>query len=81
MLTLTVVTATLSFNVFPPTLAIAMLNVNVLPLKVDTVLMVANAKLSVYVLSLTVLTATLSFNMLPRYLRLQIQCLVLTCCN
>ena len=29
--------------------------------------MVANAKLSVYVLSLTVLTATLSFNMLPRY--------------
>ena len=29
--------------------------------------MVANAKLSVYVLSLTVLTATLSFKMLPRY--------------
>ena len=29
--------------------------------------MVANAKLSVYVLSLTVATATLSFNMLPRY--------------
>ena len=29
--------------------------------------MVANVKLSVYVLSLTVLTATLSFNMLPRY--------------
>ena len=29
--------------------------------------MVANAKLSVYVLALTVLTATLSFNMLPRY--------------
>ena len=29
--------------------------------------MVANAKLSVYVLSLTVLTATLSYNMLPRY--------------
>ena len=31
--------------------------------------MVANAKLSVYVLSvaLTVLTATLSFNMWPRY--------------
>ena len=29
--------------------------------------MVANAKLSVYVLSLTVLTATLSFNMLSRY--------------
>ena len=27
--------------------------------------MVANVKLSVYVLSLTVLTATLSFNMLP----------------
>ena len=31
------------------------------------ILMVANVKLSVYVLSLTVLTATLSFNMLPRY--------------
>ena len=30
--------------------------------------MVANAKLSVYVLSLTVLTATLSFIMLPRVL-------------
>ena len=29
--------------------------------------MVANVKLSVYVLSLTVLTATLSFYMLPRY--------------
>ena len=29
--------------------------------------MVANVKLSVYVLSLTILTATLSFNMLPRY--------------
>ena len=29
--------------------------------------MVANAKLSVYVLSLTVATATLSVNMLPRY--------------
>ena len=29
--------------------------------------MVANAKLSVYVLSLTVLTATISYNMLPRY--------------
>ena len=29
--------------------------------------MVANVKLSVYVLSLTVVTATLSFNMLPRY--------------
>ena len=29
--------------------------------------MVANVKLSVYVLSLTVLTATLSFNMLPRF--------------
>ena len=29
--------------------------------------MVANVKLSVYVLSLTVLTATLSFFMLPRY--------------
>ena len=29
--------------------------------------MVANVKLSVYVLSLTVLTATLSFNMVPRY--------------
>ena len=29
--------------------------------------MVANVKLSVYVLSLTVLTATLSFNVLPRY--------------
>ena len=29
--------------------------------------MVANVKLSVYVLSLTVLTATLSLNMLPRY--------------
>ena len=36
-------------------------------LSVDMVLMVANAKLSVYVLSLTVLTATLSFNVLPRY--------------
>ena len=34
MLTLTVVTATLSFNVLPLTLATAMLNVNVLPLKV-----------------------------------------------
>ena len=33
MLTLTVVTATLSFNVLPLTLATAMLNVNVLPLK------------------------------------------------
>ena len=32
------------------------------------VLMVANAKLSVYVLSLTVLTATLSFTVLPRYI-------------
>ena len=31
------------------------------------ILMVANVKLSAYVLSLTVLTATLSFNMLPRY--------------
>ena len=30
--------------------------------------MVANAKLSVYVLSLTVFTATLSFNVLPRYI-------------
>ena len=29
--------------------------------------MVANAELSVYVLSLTVLTATLSFNVFPRY--------------
>ena len=29
--------------------------------------MVANAKLSVYVLSLTVLTATLSFNVLTRF--------------
>ena len=29
--------------------------------------MVANSKLSVYVLSLTVLIATLSFNMLPQY--------------
>ena len=36
MLTLTVVTATLSFNVLPLTLATAMLNVNVLPLKVAT---------------------------------------------
>ena len=35
MLTLTVVTATLSFNVLPLTLATAMLNVNVLPLKVQ----------------------------------------------
>ena len=66
MLSLTVLTATLSFYMLQ---------------RVDTVLMVANAKLSVYVLSLTVLTATLSFNMLPRYQRLQIQCLVLTCCN
>ena len=32
MLKLTVVTATLSFNVLPLTLATAMLNVNVLPL-------------------------------------------------
>ena len=32
------------------------------------VLMVANAKLSAYVLSLTVLTATLSFTVLPRYI-------------
>ena len=36
-----------------------------LTLTFATVLTVANAKLSVYVLSLTVLTATLSFNMLP----------------
>ena len=36
MLTLTGVTATLSFNVLPLTLATAMLNVNVLPLKVAT---------------------------------------------
>ena len=36
MLTLTTVTATLSFNVLPLTLATAMLNVNVLPLKVAT---------------------------------------------
>ena len=35
MLKLTVVTATLSFNVLPLTLATAMLNVNVLPLKCD----------------------------------------------
>ena len=55
-----------------------MLNVNVLPLKVATVtvsaymltltfatvLTVANAKLSVYVLQLTVITTTLSFNVL-----------------
>ena len=34
MLTLTVVTATLSFNVLPLTLATAMLNVNVLPLSI-----------------------------------------------
>ena len=33
MLTLTVVTETLSFNVLPLTLATAMLNVNVLPFK------------------------------------------------
>ena len=46
MLSLTVLTATLSFYMLQ---------------RVDTVLMVANAKLSVYVLSLTVLTATLSF--------------------
>ena len=32
--------------------------------RVDMVLMVANANLSVYVLSLTVLTTTLSFNAL-----------------
>ena len=38
-----------------------------LTLTFATVLTVANAKLSVYVLSLTVLTATLSFNVLPRY--------------
>ena len=50
-----------------------MLSANVLQLtvitttRVDMVLMVANAKLSVYVLSLTVATATLSFNVLPRY--------------
>ena len=47
-----------------------MLSANVLQLtvitttRVDMVLMVANAKLSVYVLSLTVATATLSVNML-----------------
>ena len=44
-----------------------MLSVNVLTLTVATVLTVANAKLSVYVLPLMVLIATLSFNMLPRY--------------
>ena len=73
-LTLTFATATPSFNVLPLTL-----NVNVLPLKVATVtvsaymltltfvtvLTVANAKLSVYVLPLTVLTTTLS--MLTRF--------------
>ena len=36
------------------------------------VLMVANAKLSVYVLSLTVLTATLSFNVLPLTLNVSV---------
>ena len=44
MLTLTIVTATLSFNVLPLTLATAMLNVNVLPLKVTT------ARVSAYVI-------------------------------
>ena len=57
MLTLTVVTATLSFNVLPLTLATAMLNV-------ATVLTVANPMLSAYVLQLTVITTTLSFNVL-----------------
>ena len=59
MLTLTVVTATLSFNVLPLTLATAMLNVNVLPLKVAT------ATVNAYMLTLTFATATLSFNVLP----------------
>ena len=51
------------------------------------VLMVANAKLSVYVLSLTVATATLSVNRLTltvatAMLSVDINgCLRLTCCN
>ena len=54
MLTLTVVTATLSFNVLPLTLATAMLNVNVLPLKVATA-----------TVSFNVLPLTLNVNVLP----------------
>ena len=62
MLTLTVVTATLSFNVLPLTLATAMLN----PLKVVT------ATVSAYMLTLTFATATLSFNVLPLTLNVNV---------
>ena len=60
MLTLTVVTATLSFNVLPLTL------VNVLPLRVVT------ATVSAYMLTLTFATATLSFNVLPLTLNVNV---------
>ena len=58
-----VVTATLSFNVLPLTLATAMLNV---PLKVTT------ARVSAYMLTLTFATATLSFNVLPLTLNVNV---------
>ena len=66
MLTLTVVTATLSFNVLQLMHATAMLNVNVLPLKVVT------ATVSAYMLTLTFATATLSFNVLPLTLNVNV---------
>ena len=67
MLTLTVVTATLSFNVWPLKVATATVSAYMLTLTFATVLTVANAKLGVYVLPLTVLTTTLSFNVLTRF--------------
>ena len=67
MLTLTVVTATLSFNVWPLKVATATVSAYMLTLTFATVLTVANAKFSVYVLPLTVLTTTLSFNVLTRF--------------
>ena len=52
-----------------------------LTLTFATVLTVANAKLSVYVLSLTVLTATLRFNVLHGINGCKSNALVLMCCN
>ena len=63
MLTLTVVTATLSFNVLPLTLATAMLNVNVLPLSI------AVASVSVNI-TVSVAFAYVNFNTLTRCNRL-----------